>query len=166
MEQVLGHRHAEIFKKPLRERDAPGYKSLILKPQDLNSIKSAVTKGSKAAIAAIEELDQEISDAPTTVERTEDLVPPKGIVNMDQLEMELMRVFANAVMFNPLPDAERGLGPRRSSRLSATPNQGGERGYAGSEAGGIAQIAREMCEDVIAMIETFKTPEQSRMEVD
>jgi hypothetical protein len=39
---------------------------------------------------------------------SEDLIPPKGIINYAQLEKELMRVFANAVMFNPDPD--RGLG--------------------------------------------------------
>src|SRR5207248_6276649 len=38
-----------------------------------------------------------------------DLVPPKGIVNSAQLEKELMRMFANAVMFNP--DPSHGLGP-------------------------------------------------------
>ncbi|KAJ9649366.1 hypothetical protein H2199_000141 [Coniosporium tulheliwenetii] len=36
-----------------------------------------------------------------TLERTEELVPPRGIVNSAQLERELMRMFANAVMFNP-----------------------------------------------------------------
>ena len=39
-------------------REAPGYKGLILRPHDLKSIKAAVTRGSKAAVAAIEELEQ------------------------------------------------------------------------------------------------------------
>ena len=162
--RIMDHKHGYIFEKPLSERDAPGYKKLILRPQDLKSIKTAVIRGSKAAIAAIEELEQETGEAPNTVKKTEDLGPPKGIVNMDQLEMELMRMFANAVMFNPLPDAERGLGPRRSLRLSATPGQAGELGYSGSEEGGIVQIARDMCEEVIAMIQTFKK-ETDRTEV-
>ncbi|KAK4934142.1 hypothetical protein LTR66_015707 [Elasticomyces elasticus] len=45
----------------------------------------------------------------------EDLVPPKGIVNSAQLHMELTRMFANAVAFNPLPTSERGFG--RSLKL-------------------------------------------------
>lgn len=164
LQRVTEHKYASIFAKALSEREAPGYKNLILRPQDLKSIKAAVTRGGKAAIAAIDELELESGEAPTMIKATDDLIPPKGIVNMDQLEKELMRMFANAIMFNPLPDAERGLGPRRSLRLSATPNQMGEVGYAGSEEGGIVQDAREMCEDVVALIQTFKTADQDRME--
>jgi hypothetical protein len=47
----------------------------------------------------------------TMVPKTDTLTPPKGIVNSSQLEMELMRMFANAVMFSPLPPSERGLPP-------------------------------------------------------
>jgi hypothetical protein len=166
LQRVTEHKYASIFAKALSEREAPGYKGLILRPQDLKSIKAAVTRGSKAAIAAIEELEQESGAASILIKLTEDLVPPKGIVNMDQLEKELMRMFANAIMFNPLPDAERGLGPRRSLRLSSTPSQMGELGYAGSEEGGIVPDAREMCEDVVALIQTFKAAEQDRMEVE
>ena len=164
LQRVTEHKYASIFAKALSEREAPGYKSLILRPQDLKSIKAAVTRGSKAAIAAIDELELGSGEAPTLVKATDDLIPPRGIVNMDQLEKELMRMFANAIMFNPLPDAERGLGPRRSLRLSSTPNQMGEVGYAGSEEGGIVQDAREMCEDVVALIQTFKAADQDRME--
>lgn len=35
------------------------------------------------------------------LEKTADLIPPKAIVNSSQLEKEVMRMFANAVMFNP-----------------------------------------------------------------
>lgn len=160
LSRVTEHKFAGIFAKALSERDAPGYKSLIHKPQDLKSIKAAVTRGSKAAVAAIEKAEQETGEAPTTVRKTQDLVPPKSIVNMDQLEMELLRMFANAIMFNPLPDTERGLGPRRSARLSATPSQAGEVGYAGLEEGSIVQDARDMCEDVMAFIESFKAEQQ------
>lgn len=164
--RVTEHKYASIFAKALSEREAPGYKGLIRRPQDLKSIKAAVTKGSKAATAVIEEQEQETGAVPTLIKTTEDLVPPRGIVNMDQLEKELMRMFANAIMFNPLPDAERGLGPRRSLRLSSTPSQMGELGYAGSEEGGIVPDAREMCEDVVALIQTFKAAEQDRTEVE
>lgn len=154
--EITSHKLAGIFAKPLSERDAPGYKSLIHRPQDLKSLKAAISKGSRAAIAAIEEIETRISggdsvsDAdqkeatPTPapkmsssnvstagegpigngfylVRTNEDLVPPKGIVNSAQLEMELVRMFANAVMFNPLPASERGFG--RSLRLR---KRGGE----------------------------------------
>jgi hypothetical protein len=166
LQRVTEHKYASIFAKALSEREAPGYKGLILRPQDLKSIKAAVTRGSKAAVAAIEELEQGTGGSPTLIKITEDLVPPKGIVNMDQLEKELMRMFANAIMFNPLPNAERGLRPRRSLRLSSTPSQIGELGYAGSEEGGIVQDAREMCGDVVALIQTFKAAEQDRPEAE
>lgn len=124
---------------------------LVHRPQDLKSIKAAISKGSRAAIAAIEELESKYEDenddddatptptpkataAPANaagegpvgngfylVRATEDLVPPKGVVNSSQLEMELVRMFANAVMFNPLPTSERGFG--RSLRLR---KRGGE----------------------------------------
>ena len=35
------------------------------------------------------------------LEKTADLIPPRAIVNSSQLEKEVMRMFANAVMFNP-----------------------------------------------------------------
>ncbi|KAJ9655333.1 hypothetical protein H2198_005788 [Neophaeococcomyces mojaviensis] len=156
LNEITSHKHAGIFAKPLSERDAPGYKSLVHRPQDLKSIKAAINKGSRAAIIAIEELETKGGDEEdiTTVEdsqatptptpkptasstnaggerpigngfylirKNEDLVPPKGIVNSSQLEMELVRMFANAVMFNPLPSSERGFG--RSLRLR---KRGGE----------------------------------------
>lgn len=155
LNEITSHKLAGIFAKPLSERDAPGYKSLVHRPQDLKSIKAAISKGSRAAIAAIEELESKDDDenyendeatpTPTPVSKTtasgtansssegpvgngfyliratEDLIPPKGIVNSSQLEMELVRMFANAVMFNPLPTSERGFG--RSLRLR---KRGGE----------------------------------------
>lgn len=157
LNEITSHKLAGIFAKPLSERDAPGYKTLIYRPQDMKSIKAAVSKGSRAAISAIEKLEAE-DEAPDTgddgatptpaartvglpadssneistnegaigngfyrLRATEDLVPPKGIVNSAQLEMELVRMFANAVMFNPLPTSERGFG--RSLRLR---KRGGE----------------------------------------
>lgn len=157
LNDITSHKLAGIFAKPLSERDAPGYKSLVHRPQDLKSIKAAINKGSRAAIAAIEEVeskdendDDEATPTPTPkmpaapantnassegpvgngfylVRVTDDLVPPKGIVNSSQLEMELVRMFANAVMFNPLPTSERGFG--RSLRLRKT---GGEVGPYGA----------------------------------
>lgn len=155
LNEITSHKLGGIFAKPLSEREAPGYKSLIYRPQDLKSIKAAIGKGSRAAISSIEKLESEAvdgdnehsekDDGPTPtptpktggsisipqsgnltnegpigngfylVRTTEELIPPKGIANSAQLEMELVRMFANAVMFNPLPTSERGFG--RSLRL-------------------------------------------------
>ncbi|KIV97217.1 hypothetical protein PV10_00993 [Exophiala mesophila] len=136
---ISTHKLAGIFGKPLSERDAPGYKDLVLRPQDLKSIKAAVSKGGKAAHIAIEAIEGDqrsgveesteplpqgteseskegsLGNGMFLVKTFEDIVPPKGIVNSSQLEMEVARVFANAVMFNPLPSSERGFG--RSLRL-------------------------------------------------
>ncbi|KAG8531159.1 uncharacterized protein KY384_004517 [Bacidia gigantensis] len=126
MTEITTHRLASLFAKPLTEREAPGYKDRVYRPQDLKSVKAAVSAGSKALTAVLEGLGDE---APTTgahiwVPENEDLMPPKGIVNAGQLEKELMRIFANAVMFNPDISENRGLGPafrtRRKAKESST----------------------------------------------
>ncbi len=143
MNDVNAHKLAGIFAKPLTERDAPGYKDLIYRPQDLKSIRAAVGRGNRAANARIDELENAKADGAgnespaatakatnnttTTipsgsilVSKTEDLTPPKGIVNSAQLEMEFMRIFANAVMFNPLPPSERGAPPELKKQRDGT----------------------------------------------
>lgn len=124
MNDVSAHKLASMFAKPLTERDAPGYKDLIYRPQDLKSIKSAIIAGGKAVVSATENQFTDGVGSPaqmgggtpsakgtnsTWIPATPDVVPPKGIVNSAQLEKELMRMFANAVMFNP--DPKRGVGP-------------------------------------------------------
>lgn len=149
LNEITSHKLAGIFAKPLSERDAPGYRTLVRRPQDLKSIRTAVGKGSKAAIAAVEALESaneadedgaSVAATPTKettpdetkpdlskegplgetgmylVKVTDELVPPRGIVNSSQLEMELTRMFANAVMFNPLAGEERGFGRRLKPR--------------------------------------------------
>ena len=131
LNDVNSHKVAGIFARPLTERDAPGYGDLIYRPQDLKSIRAAVARGSRAANVAIDELEAGKADEGAShaaegsmpqsrhlipagselVKKTEELCPPKAIVNSAQLEMELMRMFANAVMFNPLPLSERNLPP-------------------------------------------------------
>ena len=107
---VIHHKVANLFAKPLTDREAPGYRDLIYRPQDLNSIKKAISNGSKAANAAIEDLTQEGSSS-VWIPETPEVMPPKGIVNSTQLEKELMRMFANAIMFNPDLPTKRGFGP-------------------------------------------------------
>lgn len=149
LNEIMSHKLAGIFAKALTERDAPGYKDLVHRAQDLKSIRAAISKGSRAAILLIEALEGTLSedaeqdnmdlDSSEVTNRnvelkegpigngffllhvTEDICPPKGIVNSAQLETELVRMFANAIMFNPLPSSERGFG-----RLLRLRKRGGE----------------------------------------
>jgi hypothetical protein len=193
MNDVTSHKYAGIFAKPLSEREAPGYKDLIYRPQDLKSIKTAIGRGSRTANAAIDELagggggdDGAGAETPskgtgiagtaasgtTLLKKTDELVPPKGIVNSSQLEMEFMRLFANAAMFNPLPANERGLGPRfKMQRVdgkgTTDPNgtrEGDEEGskgysYVQVEEGGIIADTREMCEYVEKAVGDWRSAE-------
>lgn len=106
---IMSHKHASIFSAPVRDKDAHGYSGMIRRPQDTKSIKAAITAGSRAvnAAAAADESRQGGGPRDTSgvlLPISEDLVPPKGIVNSAQLEREIMRMFANAVMFNPGED--------------------------------------------------------------
>lgn len=213
LNEINSHKLAGIFAKPLSERDAPGYKDLVRRPQDMKNIKAAISRGSKAASVAIEafeerdggqssvEHDEGSGETPTrngpvaatavdplsgerslgngvyVVRATEDLVPPKAIVNSGQLETELVRMFANAVMFNPLPSSERGFG--HSLRLR---KRGGDVGpqhkddeddeqlessesdeSTPSDVGGIISDTREMFEDVLAMVRKWREVELERL---
>ncbi|KAG9565603.1 Bromodomain-containing protein, partial [Aureobasidium melanogenum] len=109
---ITQHKHAGPFQKPVREKDAEGYTSIIKRPQDLKSIKAAITFGSRAINAATttSSVDSPAVGTPSNsssssslvlLDKTADLIPPRAIVNSSQLEKEVMRMFANAVMFNP-----------------------------------------------------------------
>jgi hypothetical protein len=108
---ILSHKHASLFSNPVREKDAEGYTTMIRRPQDLKSIKTAIAAGQRAVTAAAAEatpnaVTSSPRDAagPILLPYNEDLVPPKGIVSSAQLEKEVMRMFTNAVMFNPGED--------------------------------------------------------------
>lgn len=132
MNNITSHKHASLFANPVKERDAEGYASMIRRPQDLKSIRNAISAGSRAVVAASALLESSNSnnnnnnntsstgsgntttDSPgpsssssasassiIALPASADLLPPKGIVNAAQLEQEIMRMFANAVMFNP-----------------------------------------------------------------
>ncbi|EME48619.1 hypothetical protein DOTSEDRAFT_67604 [Dothistroma septosporum NZE10] len=111
MNDITSHKHASYFAKEVRDKDAPGYSDIIREPQDLKSIRTAITAGGRAIAAASSSLESPPSGTPGAsstiieLERTVDLIPPKAIVNGAQLEKELMRMFANAYMFNPGEDA-------------------------------------------------------------
>ncbi|KAJ5484145.1 hypothetical protein N7539_005941 [Penicillium diatomitis] len=171
MNDVTTHKLASIFAKPISERDAPGYHDLIYRPQDLKSIKSAVHQGSKSVAAATEAVSTPAGDGESPapgvgtpsknnvlmLQKTEDLVPPKAIVNSAQLEKELIRMFANAIMYNPIP--ARGFGPafpmmnERGSRESTQSGEGDE--------GGIIQDSLEMFEDVEQAVTHWRQAERT-----
>lgn len=176
MNDVTTHKLASIFAKPISERDAPGYHDLIYRPQDLKSIKSAVHQGSKAVAAATEAASTPAGDgeSPTPaagtpskhnvlmLPKSEDLMPPKGIVNSAQLEKELIRMFANAIMYNPptqrlYPDIPMLRGPRGSPESTQSSNDGDE--------GGIIQDTLEMFEDVEQAVTHWRAAERTADEL-
>lgn len=163
MQSITGHKDAYLFAKPLTERDAPGYDKLIFRPQDLKGIKAALTAGSKAVTAMADEAGEEVSAGAKCiwVPKTEDVVPPNGIVNSAQLEKELLRIFANAVMFNPDLAENRGLGLsfQRRARTLEEREAGGkdddgteaekfEIGVAQPVDGAVVKDTRDMCADM------------------
>ncbi|KAB8278534.1 Bromodomain-containing protein [Aspergillus minisclerotigenes] len=175
MNDVTTHKHASIFTKPLTERDAPGYRDLIYRPQDLKSIKSSIHQGSKAVAAATEAANTPAADgespAPNAgtpsknavlmLQKTEDVIPPKGIVNSAQLEKELIRMFTNAVMFNPLP--QRGFGPA----FPMTSDSGSRESTQVPELdeGGIINDTIEMFEDVEQAVTRWRAAERTADEL-
>jgi len=158
LEAVSGHKNASTFSAPVKERDAPGYKTLIRRPQDLKSIRSAITAGHRAATAAAPE-DMNPSSSSVWLPISEDLVPPKGIINYAQLEKELMRMFANAVMFNADPD--RGLG-RRWQGIGK--GKGDVIGYEIDE-DGVVKDTRAMFADVEKVIGSLRSAERRSEEM-
>lgn len=116
MNDITSHKHASYFSTGVRDKDASGYSEIIKQPQHLKSIRAAITAGTRAVAAATSSQDSpsttpvvstfKAPDGSTTVEleRTPDLMPPKAIVNAAQLEKEVYRMLANAVMFNPGED--------------------------------------------------------------
>lgn len=114
MNEINSHKHGSRFAQRVRDKDADGYSSFIKRPQDLKSIRAAITHGARAITAATTTADSpsapptpggsKTQDSVVELDRTIDLIPPKAIVNGAQLEREIMRMFANAVMFNPGED--------------------------------------------------------------
>ncbi len=111
MEQIVHHRSANMFAAPIREKDAPGYHKVVLQPQDLKTIRAAINHGNRAAVQAAAALPDGGDPGTSSVwlPRTEELVPPKSIINSSQLDRELAHMFSNAIMYNP--DPHHGPGP-------------------------------------------------------
>lgn len=120
-------------------------------------------------------------DARIWVPKSDDFLPPKGIVNSAQLEKEIMRVFANAVMFNPDPQRAV-LGPASRTRAkvqerhipvhldqrAVEDDDGGEAGDAvlaeEEEEGGVVRDTREMFEDVERIVGQWRAAERAAEE--
>jgi hypothetical protein len=75
-----------------------------------------------------------------------DLLPPRGIINIAQLERELIHMFANAIMYNP--DPLQGLGPSFLKSYQSNSNEGEDlRGYEFDE-NGVVKETRNMYAEV------------------
>ncbi|KAJ4307288.1 hypothetical protein N0V88_000671 [Collariella sp. IMI 366227] len=110
MEQIVHHRSANMFAQPIREKDAPGYHKVVKQAQDLKTIRAAINHGNRAAAQAAHALpDGDPGTSSVWLPRTEELVPPKSIINSSQLDRELAHMFSNAIMYNP--DPHHGPGP-------------------------------------------------------
>lgn len=109
MDQIASDKHASLFANAVNAKTS-GYYDSIHVPTDLKTIRSQIGAGTRAVANAVanETGSPSAGGASTLADNgalfilpcTEDFQPPKAIVNSDQLEQELMRMFANAVMFN------------------------------------------------------------------
>jgi hypothetical protein len=162
MEQIVGHRDANLFAHQIRERDAPGYRNRILMPQDLKSIRNAINHGNRAAAAAAAALpDGDPGTSSVLLPISEELVPPRGIVNSSQLDRELAHMLANAIMYNP--DPNRGPGPafmRSEAEVDAEDEENGAPvlGYKVDE-NGIVNNARAMFVEVEKLLSDMRAAE-------
>ena len=174
---IGGHKFASLFAAPVKEKNAPGYRDIIYLPQDLKSIKAAIANGSKAVNKSI--LPENTASSPGQtgsvssntpfsakpnstlwIPANSNLVPPKGIVNSAQLEKELMRMFANAVMFNP--DPNRRLGVSFAKAGDVGDDSTGEAEHKEYEdGGGVVKDAREMFEVVEKTIADWRAAERT-----
>ncbi|KAI9674283.1 MAG: hypothetical protein M1829_003830 [Trizodia sp. TS-e1964] len=175
MNGVGSHKYASLFANPVKERDAPGYKQLIYRSQDLKSIKAAIYAGGRVVTAAFSAAGAQAGESGSPganvqspsktssvwLQATPEIVPPKGIVNSAQLEKELMRMFANAIMFNPSPD--RGFGPsfRNSAANEGDPELEKTLGYSREEEDGVVKDTREMFEHVEKLVTEWRAAERT-----
>ncbi|KAJ8118562.1 hypothetical protein ONZ43_g3964 [Nemania bipapillata] len=117
------------------------------RPQDLRGIQKAITAGSKSAAATVASMpDVDTNSATIWLPISIDLVPPRGIINIEQLERELIHMFANAIMYNP--DPQRGLGPSFLRSYQSNSEEGEDlRGYEFDE-NGVVKETRNMFAEV------------------
>jgi hypothetical protein len=159
LDQIGGNRHANMFASPIREKDAPNYSGIVLRPTDIASIKKAINNGHKYAAQAAANLPGgDPGTANVLLPISDDLVPPKGIINTAQLERELVHMFCNAIMYNPDPDR----GPGRSfMRPSFATDGDGSVGYKVDEFG-IVKDTISMYTEVEKLLTDLRNAENQR----
>lgn len=167
MEQIVRHRSANMFATPIREKDAPGYRKVILQPQDLKSIKAAIMSGNRAASQAAAALPGgDPNTSSVWIPVNESLLPPKGIINSSQLDCELAHMFANAIMYNP--DAGHGPGPAFLRTEDETEGEGVDTGAPDNGLGykvdefGVVNDARAMYMEVDKLLSELRSAEVRR----
>ncbi|KAG6217905.1 hypothetical protein E4U50_002580 [Claviceps purpurea] len=160
LDQISSHRDANMFATGVRERDAPNYRQIVLQPQDITSIRSAIKQGNKAALQAASALPGgDPGTASVWLPMSEDLVPPRAIINSAQLERELVHMFCNAIMYNPDPD--RGPGP---SFLKRSQDEGEEEEIVGYHLDefGVVKNTRSMFVEVEKLLGDLRSAEKER----
>ncbi|PHH55216.1 hypothetical protein CFIMG_007489RA00001 [Ceratocystis fimbriata CBS 114723] len=160
LDQIGSHRDANMFANPIREKDAPNYSTIVLQPVDIASIKKAISHGNKIAIQAAAALpDGDPGTASVDLPISEDLVPPRGIINSEQLERSLVHMFCNAVMYNPDPD--RGPGPAFLAGANHGGNGSENIGYQVDEFG-VVNDTRNMFLEVDKLMAELRGAEMQR----
>ncbi|PHH81395.1 hypothetical protein CDD82_872 [Ophiocordyceps australis] len=159
LDQISSHRHANMFATGVREKDAPNYRQIVLQPQDITSIRAAIKQGNKAAMQAASCLPGggDPGTANVWLPISEDLVPPRGIINSAQLERELVHIFCNAIMYNP--DPNRGPGPAFMKR--STDEEEEVVGYHLDE-NGVVKNTRSMFVEVEKLLGELRSAEKDR----
>ncbi|CAF9908574.1 MAG: hypothetical protein GOMPHAMPRED_006201 [Gomphillus americanus] len=180
LNDINSHKLASVFAKPITEKSAPGYQDLIYQPQDLKSIRSAISTGSRfvATIPDPEVNNEDAAGGDTSiamlsastakvtniwVDRTSEVMPPKGIVNSAQLEKELCRMLANAVMYNP--DPNRGFGPHfpmTNSRETEEDEAAEIQDRHDLDDGRLVNDAREMFQSIEQAVSAWRAAERIR----
>ncbi|OAA57499.1 hmg-i/hmg-y, DNA-binding protein [Niveomyces insectorum RCEF 264] len=171
LDQISSHRYANMFAHKIRDRDAPGYGNIVRHPVDLKSIRMAISQGNKAATAVAASLpESDQAGASVWLPISEDLVPPRGIINSSQLESELVHMFANAIMYNP--DSHRGPGPafmacepadddHAGAGAGDTSGLGGNPRYQVDE-DGVVNDTRDMYVEVEKLLSEMRSAEKQR----
>ncbi|KAK6359250.1 hypothetical protein TWF696_000413 [Orbilia brochopaga] len=112
LNNVSAHRFANLFMKPVDERSAPGYSRIVYKPQDIKSIRACIKAGAAQNPTGTPALTPTPTadgpgasfgttpSTPTTATAASLVAAKSAITNSAQLEKEIWRMFANAVMYN------------------------------------------------------------------
>ncbi|KAK6528510.1 hypothetical protein TWF281_009751 [Arthrobotrys megalospora] len=112
LNNVSAHRYANLFMKPVDERLAPGYSRIVYKPQDIKSIRALIKAGAAQNATGTPTLTPTPTadgpsmsfgttpSTPTTSVANAPMNAKGAITNSSQLEKEIWRMFANAVMYN------------------------------------------------------------------